>query len=325
MPFTTDPIGSSHLNPFDSELSRAKSAYFQPCGTRLVHAASPAKPPSRLAEAVHDAFRTLILDPRYSCLGAKAAVRREHYRLGVYDGMGSPEATAGLARDLVRFVQDQDELDSGFTTYVASFAHPTDANEVEFERLLWVQLQALHDHDWAHHPWDATVSSDPEHADFSLSVAGRAFFIVGLHPRSSRWTRQFPWPTLVFNARFQFERLRERGQFQRMQALIRSRERALQGNVNVNLSDFGVRSEARQYSGRAAEADWRCPFQPHAAGGEAAEVLPVRAGLANVTVTPSLPTRAEPKISRASEQTEILRSARDANGVTRSRSSAVPR
>jgi hypothetical protein len=35
----------------------------------------------------------------------------------------------------------------------------------------------------------------------------------------------------------------------------------LQGSINPNLSDFGVHSEARQYSGRAVEDAWKCPFR----------------------------------------------------------------
>jgi FPC/CPF motif-containing protein YcgG len=41
---------------------------------------------------------------------------------------------------------------------------------------------------------------------------------------------------------------------------VREREIALQGSLNPNLADFGERSEARQYSGRAVEDQWRCPF-----------------------------------------------------------------
>ena len=34
----------------------------------------------------------------------------------------------------------------------------------------------------------------------------------------------------------------------------------LQGSINPMLSDFGEATEARQYSGRAVEDDWRAPF-----------------------------------------------------------------
>ena len=68
-----------------------------------------------------------------------------------------------------------------------------------------------------------------------------------------------PWPTLAFNAHSQFEQLRETGQFERIQTVIRDRDRELEGDLNPNLSNFGEHTEARQYSGREVEADWVCP------------------------------------------------------------------
>ena len=47
-----------------------------------------------------------------------------------------------------------------------------------------------------------------------------------------------------------------------MKNMIRARDMAFQGSINPVLEDFGVNSEARQYSGRAVEDNWRCPFQP---------------------------------------------------------------
>jgi FPC/CPF motif-containing protein YcgG len=46
-----------------------------------------------------------------------------------------------------------------------------------------------------------------------------------------------------------------------MQETIRTRDLALQGTINPMLSDFGERSEARQYSGRAVEENWQAPFK----------------------------------------------------------------
>jgi len=58
----------------------------------------------------------------------------------------------------------------------------------------------------------------------------------------------------------QFEKLKEDGRYGKMQITTRSREIAVQGSVNPNLADFGDASEARQYSGREVESDWRCPY-----------------------------------------------------------------
>jgi FPC/CPF motif-containing protein YcgG len=113
--------------------------------------------------------------------------------------------------------------------------------------------------------WDRSVSPDPRDSHFSFSFAGQAFYVIGLHANSSREARRFPWPTLVFNPHEQFERLRTDGKWKRMQQTIRERDTQLQGSINPMLSDFGERSEAPQYSGRAVGEDWqppigKCPF-----------------------------------------------------------------
>jgi FPC/CPF motif-containing protein YcgG len=100
----------------------------------------------------------------------------------------------------------------------------------------------------------------PEDVNFSFSIAGTGFFIVGLHPNSSRKARRFSRMAMVFNPHAQFDRLRESRQYDRIQKTIRARELKLQGSLNPNLSDFGTQSEARQYSGRAVEENWKCPF-----------------------------------------------------------------
>lgn len=118
----------------------------------------------------------------------------------------------------------------------------------------------LHERDRRHHPWDPEASANPDDPHFSYSFGGRAFFVVGMHPNSSRLARRFAWPALVFNARYQFERLREEGRFTHLRDAIRARKVALQGSLNPNQSDHGEDTEARQYSGRPAEPDWWCPF-----------------------------------------------------------------
>jgi FPC/CPF motif-containing protein YcgG len=261
-----DVDGHERSNPFRGDLALANSAYAGFYGKHLVHLPS-CEPTSPLMEFVHDSFRALVLSSRFSCVGAKAAIRSGAYRAGLYDALGSTGATAGLARDLFSFVEEQGELGGAYTTFVASFAGPNVADEAVFERLLWAQLRSLHEEDLHHHGWDPSVSSDPEDPEFAFSFAEKAFFVVGLHPASSRFARRFAWPTLVFNAHHQFDRLREDGRYARMQEVIRSRERKLQGTLNPNLEDFGVRSEARQYSGRAVEEGWRCPFHAGLADG----------------------------------------------------------
>jgi FPC/CPF motif-containing protein YcgG len=123
---------------------------------------------------------------------------------------------------------------------------------------LWNFLQKLHDNDTV--PWDENVSQDPDDSNFSFSIKGRAFYIVGMHPQSSRLARSAPYCTVVFNLHWQFEKLREMGKYQSIKNRIRWRDKALQGTINSVLRDFGEQSETKQYSGRAVDNNWKCPF-----------------------------------------------------------------
>lgn len=249
-------------NPFDSDLARANSTYAAPTddGTlaRLLETATP----GYFDRIAHSSFRDFILDNDFSCLGAKAAVRSATYRFGTYGDLADEASTAGLARDLFAFTNERRGFESLYTTYIAVFstfdrgADP----DLDFEQSLWQQLSRLHALDRDLHEWDPRVSSNPDDSDFSFSFAGTGLFVVGLHPESTRAARRFAWPTLVFNSHEQFEELKRRGQFERLQDRIRTRELALDGSLNPNLADFGDHSEARQYSGRPLPKAWTCPF-----------------------------------------------------------------
>lgn len=249
-----------YVNPFQSELALEHSSYSAFRHGYLVNLIEPQKTVSELAEFVHGQFYALTMDARFSCVAARSAFRHKTYRFAMYPELNSAGATAGLCRDLFAFVQEQPEMGSNFTTFVASFAGPNPTDEKHFEKLLWQQLQRLHEQDTA--TWDGQVSSDPESGHFSFSFAGRAFFIVGLHAGSSRWVRRFAWPTLVFNTHAQFEHLRDIGKYTLFQKTIRGAEHRLQGSINPSLRNFSEESEAAQYSGRAVEESWKCPFTP---------------------------------------------------------------
>ena len=149
-------------------------------------------------------------------------------------------------------------MDDGFASFIAVFRGPQVCDEKHFERMLWSQLRRLHEVD--DEPWSERVSRDPDDAHFAFSVAGRAYFVVGMHPLASRDARRAATPTLVFNPHEQFETLRATGQFLRMRDLIRDRDQQLQGTVNPMVADHGATSEARQFSGRQVGPGWRAPF-----------------------------------------------------------------
>ena len=208
----------------------------------------------------HDAlaaFRHSVLDQEFPCVGARAAFNAGSYVLNTYNKLAGVDSSLGLARDLAEFTSSE-LRNHEYATFVAVFRTPEIDHEAHFEALLWEQLTRLNRSDA--HTWDATVRSDPHDPQFSFSFGGQALYVIGMHPQSSRVARRFRWPALVFNPHVQFERLRGEGKWKRMQQTIRQRDEALQGTVNPMLSDFGESSEARQYSGRAVEENWRAPF-----------------------------------------------------------------
>jgi FPC/CPF motif-containing protein YcgG len=179
---------------------------------------------------------------------------------GFYGQLGDPDAAADLCRDLYE-AAGRERGPSANWSYVAFFDGPGGLDEAGFERALWRHLRAMHEFDRRSHDWDPSVADDPSDPKFSFSIGGMAWYVIGLHPRASRAARRFGSLALVFNPHRQFERLRQQGKYLTVRDRIRERDVALQGSVNPMLADHGQASEARQYSGRAVPADWKCPFQ----------------------------------------------------------------
>jgi uncharacterized protein len=244
-------------NPYRSEIALAHSSYLGEMNGELVSVLD-GRAPTSTAREVHRALKSFVIG-RHPCAGARAVIQTNGYRFGVYPEIGGVEATGGIARDLWSFVRERATMKTEFAAFIAVFDCEQALSELEFEAVVWRQLNALHEMD--EDPYSGGVSSDAADPQFGFSFASTAFFIVGLHPRSSRIARRFAWPALVFNAHSQFDALAEQGIYDRFQALVRKRDLALQGSLNPNLAEFGEKSEARQYSGRAVEDDWRCPFR----------------------------------------------------------------
>lgn len=217
------------------------------------------------------AIEEMVAHPEFPCLGARSVFRRNAATLIVLDDLADTEpggALDTLGAALAQYAQEVDP-EGDLVSFVACFRGPVPQGEGGFEALLWGALQHLHDNDGA--SWADGVAADPENPHFAFSLAGTAFFVVGLHPDASRVARRAPLPTLVFNLHAQFERLRGDGRYQRMRDTIRRRDTDLQGSLNPMVSDHGQTSEARQYSGRAVPADWTPPFDPDP---DAAPVVP---------------------------------------------------
>lgn len=189
---------------------------------------------------------------------AQTLFRQDQYVLRQYGPLGNPENTEQLLLDLNEYVRAYDFEGNDFYSFIAVFDDMAKFTEEEFEERLWHQLQLLHEND--PEPWDPEVSSDPDSDHFSFSLCGKAFYVVGMHPGSSRIARQTPRPAIAFNLHWQFEKLREMGAYDTTRSTIRERDKQKQGSVNPMLKDFGESREAMQYSGREVDKNWKCPF-----------------------------------------------------------------
>ncbi|KTC78104.1 guanitoxin biosynthesis heme-dependent pre-guanitoxin N-hydroxylase GntA [Legionella brunensis] len=203
-------------------------------------------------------FREKILAENFSCVGAKASINRLTYQFCLLDKMASDESTGELYQALQYFASARTTLDKHFASFIACFANHCNIKPEEFENLLWLQLQMLHEVD--QFPWDKSVSKDVNNPRFSFSIAGQSYFIIGLCPNHPRKCRDFYYPTLVFNSHHQFNFLKQSQLFYKIQKTVRARELHYSGSINPNLIEFEGHSEALQYSGFKASLSKQCPF-----------------------------------------------------------------
>ena len=221
----------------------------------------PARGCSDPERALQASLKDKILGPGFPCVAARSAFSRKSYRFGLYPTLGSREAALAMCHDLYEFSHELRHSHEQFTSFIGAFSAPSGLDEVAFETLLWRQLQLIHEIDAQYFSWDASVSKDPDDPNFSFSVGGRAFFIIGLNQSASRLARVTDQPCIVFNPHEQFEALRASGKYEKLQQSIRQRDMAFQGSINPVLANFGQQAESRQYSGRSVPSHWKCPFQ----------------------------------------------------------------
>ncbi|WP_035918244.1 guanitoxin biosynthesis heme-dependent pre-guanitoxin N-hydroxylase GntA [Legionella fairfieldensis] len=206
-------------------------------------------------------FIKFISESDFPCIGAKAAIKKKCLKIIIGEDMRFAKDDLLILKEVYQFIARWKKKKTVYQTLSIIFKGPLNLQEIEFESLLWQRLQNLHNLDSKRFSWDAHVSSDTTRPEFSFSLGGAAFFIVGLHNNSSRKARAFSYPALIFNLHEQFEILRKKGLYTRLRDKIRERDKSYSGSVNPMLSDFGSNSEALQYSGRRVSGNFNIPFK----------------------------------------------------------------
>ena len=214
------------------------------------------------AAKLESGLRDHVKAPDFPCVGAKSALARGTLRTVSAWSMTSGWDDMRIHHELLEWSEGYRSDPDGLRSLAVVFSGPDDLSEEEFEAAMWERLQSLaHKDAWLGQPYDPRVSGAPDSPHFSLSFGKEAYFVVGLHPRASRPARRTAFPTMVFNLHAQFERLREEGQYERMRERILARDVDLCGSINPMLARHGDGSEARQYSGRPVDQNWKCPFK----------------------------------------------------------------
>ncbi|MEP7256991.1 MAG: guanitoxin biosynthesis heme-dependent pre-guanitoxin N-hydroxylase GntA [Flavitalea sp.] len=218
-------------------------------------------------EAIIEEYFQYLQAKPFPCIAAKAALAHNHIKCMVADHIACPKDDRAMISFLYNFVDEYRASSTPYHSAAIIFREPHQLTEELFETFFWHRLQSLSDIDAQHYPYDTRVDKDPSSSNFSFSIKQEGFFIIGLHPGSSRLARSFKYPTIVFNPHAEFEKLRRNGRYDQMKETVRKRDMDFSGSVNPTLKDFGEVSEVFQYSGRQHSAEWKCPLMiSHAPG-----------------------------------------------------------
>ncbi len=212
-------------------------------------------------QQIKKAYFDFINDKSFPCIGAKAAMAKSQAHCMVAGNMACPADDESILNFLYDFTDYYRNAGNLFHSAAIIFEGPEEMSEAIFETLLWQRLQSISNLDAAHFRYDSRVSADTASADFSFSLKEEAFFILGLHPFSSRPSRRFAYPTLVFNPHAQFEEMKETNKYDMMKQVVRKKDLIFSGSVNPMLNDHGNSPETYQYSGKHYDSPLQCPLK----------------------------------------------------------------
>ena len=111
-----------------------------------------------------------------------------------------------------------------------------------------------------HFGWSRDVGSAPVDAEFSFSVGGRAFFLIGMHPQALRLARRAAMPVIVFKLHEQFVEMRSSETFQGVRDAVRARDREFPGHGQSDVGRLRATLRSRSVVALIAEHGWQQQF-----------------------------------------------------------------
>ncbi|MDQ6890517.1 MAG: YqcI/YcgG family protein, partial [Bacteroidota bacterium] len=183
-------------------------------------------------ESVIKEYLSFLDAKEFPCIAAKAALAGKNVNCMVAGNMACPKDDTEILQFLYEFVDEYRRSKIFYHTAAIIFTGPQFNNEEMFDAILWQRLQSLQILDAKSYGYDRRVAADILSSKFSFSIKEEAFYIIGLHPASSRHARRFLYPTLVFNPHAQFEQLRTTTKYNMMKNVVRKRDIAFSGSIN---------------------------------------------------------------------------------------------
>lgn len=169
-------------------------------------------------------MKKLITQKNYPCVAAIKSFFSQEYDVGVYKNFGKGDSGKNLRQDLGKFVETLKTSQSPYYTFWAIFPDEHyEKSEQAFEKDMWEELSHTTREELKALDWQV-ANADPNDKNFGFHLFGENFFVVGLHPQSSRKSRVFPWPTLIFNVFSQFQTLQKQGIYAPMVETNRQRD-----------------------------------------------------------------------------------------------------
>lgn len=217
-------------------------------------------PTDEFTSEMYRYMRDLIGQRNYPCVAAVQSVAQSDFQIHRSHGFGTGADRQATRDVILSFIESWKKRRS--TTFALWVAYPDCGalNEEQFEAAMWEELSALTSTSEADADWARGWSRDPSQRNFTLCIGGHAFFVVGLHPASSRKGRVFPFPVLIFNVFDQFRDLQAAGIYDAMVAKNRERDIKFSGSANPMAVEHGDTWESIQFSGRNNSGEWKCPF-----------------------------------------------------------------
>ena len=202
-----------------------------------------------------------ISNKNFPCTGAKTALAKNQLKCMIAGNMACPVDDTKIIDFLYHYIDSYRTAGGIFHSAAIIFTGPENICEAMFEKILWQRLQAISNLDSVNYRYDKRVSSNIDSPDFSFSLKEEAFFIIAMHPESSRPSRRFKYPVLIFNPHEQFEIMKATDKYERMKKSVRNRDIAYSGSINPMLNDHGKKTEILQYSGKNYDAPMQCPLK----------------------------------------------------------------